>query len=547
MTDDWTVGPYRLRPHQISAVQQTREAMAACRRERLKPRVILQGVCGFGKTIVSSYLMKCSLAKGCRPAFMVSGRQLVFQKSDKLCDASIRHTVVMADVKGQLRPAAEPFNGEQPDCAVISKDTYDSLLSNHGVSPFDVGLWIIDEAHAAKSDGWWKIINESGAPVVGLTATACWPNGLGMGDRYSKIVISATHQQLINERFIVPCRMLAPWGVDTRDVGVNSDNGEFVADQIESRCVPLIGDFCEAWHKHAAGLKTVFYASSVAHSIAQAQQNSEGDGTLFCRRKHWEHIDADTPQRERKRRYKALESGDIDGLCNFGVLRVGVDFPFVRCLQLGVAMHSLVSYLQTCGRGGRPHDGKGDFLILDHGSHVARGLGWPQEDREWRLDDRRPIWEREAAGGKSNEKHCPKCGAVYRASLNVCPYCGEEKVKHSQTVMTVEGELVEITPPKPKAKLSSKVSDEQNRFNKFYFPSANSRSVQPSNFNQLRAIFERENPHLRIDTTGSKTMIVNLHTNTSHRLGFVPLPHSPLWDMPVRSVKRDELQQPWFT
>lgn len=540
------VGPYSLRPHQVSAVEQTRSAMAECIAERKKPRVVMQGVCGFGKTIVSSYLMQQSIAKDRKPAFMVSGRQLVFQKSDKLCDASIEHTVVMADVNGQLRPAASRFTGEQPECAVISKDTYESLLKNHGVSPFDVGLWIIDEAHTAKSDGWWKIIAESSAPVVGMTATPCWSNGLGMGDRYSKLVVSATHDQLIREGFIVPCRMLAPWSVDTRDVDVNGDNGEYVSDQIESRCMPLVGGFCESWHKHAKGLKTVFYASSVAHSIAQAQQNSEGDGTLFAPRRQWEHIDAETPQKDRKRMYQALERGEIDGLCNYGVLRVGVDFPFVECLQLGVAMHSIVSYLQTCGRGGRPAPGKSEFLILDHGSHVARGLGWPQEDREWRLDDRKPMWERESESGRPPEKHCPKCGAVYRPSLRACPYCGEERVKTSQTVHTVEGELIEITPPPPKVKLKDRLSDEQNRFNRYYFPSSKSKSLQPANFNQLRARFMNDNPHLKIVYDGNQTVVVNLHNKTRHRLGYVPPPHSHLWDLPVRSVNREDLQRPWF-
>ena len=59
MTDSWAVGPYLLRPHQIAAVEQTRAAMAACMKAGKKPRVILQGVCGFGKTVaeaVSKYI-----------------------------------------------------------------------------------------------------------------------------------------------------------------------------------------------------------------------------------------------------------------------------------------------------------------------------------------------------------------------------------------------------------------------------------------------------------------------------------------------------------
>lgn len=547
MIDDWTVGPYSLRPHQQNAVLKLRAAMQECYAEQKRPRVILQGVCGFGKTIVSSYLMKQCLARGKKPAFIVHGRALVFQKSDKLCDASIPHTVVMADIKGELRPAASPYavGSGTPDCAVISKDTYASLLTKREIDPFDVGMWIVDEAHVGRSRSWWDLFEASPAPMAGLSGTPLWGNGMGMGDRWSKIVACAPHQELIDAGFLVGCRYIgSAEGIDTRGVDVNSESGEYVENQLSARAIPLIGNFVEQWWKHAAGMPTAFYASSVSHSIAQAQAFRDGDGTLFARPLVWEHIDADTPTAERKRIHKGIMSGDIQGVSNCLVLTVGWDNSAIRCIQLGVAWNSLVRFLQAVGRGARPHPGKTEFLVIDHGHNYRHG--WPQEDRIWPLDTRKPIWEDQDPASQSTTKKCKACGEVYKASMKVCPNCGATKITTAQMVRTEAGELLEITPPKPRVLRKDRLPEEQTRFESLYFPVAKSHSDRPMTFNALRAVFQKRNPHLRIVFSGDRTQIVNLHTKSRFTLGYVPEPHSPLWDMPVREVSRESLQQPQF-
>lgn len=547
MTDDWTVGPYTLRPHQQNAVLGLRAGMQEVISAGKKPRVILQGVCGFGKTLVSSYLMKQAMSRGKKPAFIVHGRALVFQKSDKLCDASIPHAVVMADVKGELRPAAtryEPKMGT-PECSVISKDTYASLRDKGDIDPFDVGLWIVDEVHIGRSQSWWRLFEESPAPMIGLSGTPIWSNGMGMGDRWSKIVTCATHQELIDAGYLVGCRYIGSnEGIDTRGVDVNAESGEYVENQLSARAMPLVGNFVEEWWKHAEGLPTAFYASSVSHSIAQAQAFREGDGTIFARPLVWEHIDADTPTAERKRIHKGILSGDIQGVSNCLVLTVGWDNTAIRCIQLGVAWNSLVRYLQAVGRGARPHAGKAEFLVLDHGHNHRHG--WPQEDRHWPLDTRKPIWEEQDPAIQTTTKKCKVCNHVYQASMKVCPNCGATKITTAQMVRTEAGELVEIEPPKPKVLRKDRLPEEQTRFEKYYYRTANSKSPRPMTFNSLKGWFQRENPHLRIIHDEHSTKVVNLHTKARFTLGYVPEPHSPLWDCAVRDVPKDSLQKPQF-
>jgi len=333
--------------------------------------------------------------------------------------------------------------------------------------------------------------------------------------------------------------------VDTRNLSINHESGEYVQDQIEARCAPLVGNFVEEWWKLAEGRRTVFYASSVSHSMAQAQAFREGDGTLFARKLVWEHVDAETPQGERKRIFAGIRDGDIDGVSNYGVLRQGFDCPAISCVQLGVAMSSLVAFLQSVGRGARPHPGKSEFIVIDHGHNTRHG--WPQADREWRLDERRPIWQQEQDDApRSKDRKCKNCGAVYPSYKKSCPECGHTKVTTAEMVRTVAGELIEIEPQQPQVSRNDKISDEQKAWEKVYFPSSKSKSPMPSNFKQLRAQFHRKNPHLRIVENGDATYILNLHTRAKTRLGYAPAPHSPHWDMPVRSVPRESLQQPTY-
>lgn len=554
------VGPFTLRPPQIRAIESTRAAMAECFTEGNRPRVILQAVCGFGKTVCSSFIMQEAALKGKKVAFIVHGRQLVFQKSEKLADAEMFHTVVMAQTGGELRAAALPFKDDPGNLMVISKDTYESML-DAGQEPFDVDLWIIDECDNATSDAWWRVLQTRNVPMIGLTATPCRSNGLGLGDRWDKLVPSASHQELIDNGFIVPCKVFDSGRIDTRGVDVNQENGEYIQADIEKRCFTpeLVGDFCaEFWRLNPTLRPTAFYASSVAHSIAQAQQFRDGDGTLFAKRLVWEHVDAETPQTERKRIYRGLAEGDINGVCNYAVLRRGFDCPAISCVQLGVAMASTREYLQTVGRGQRPAPGKEDFIVIDHGQNVRRHL-WPQLDREWSLDPRKPMKIAPGEGGAATENRtCKECGAVYKASLRICPNCGSKRIREGELVRTHDGTLQEVDPPKVTVKQKRPVSDEQRAFESVYFPASKSNSERPCNFNQLRHIFRKRYPHLQIisgsvTTCGPSgpveiptTMVLNRHTNSTHPLGYVPEPYSPLWSLPVRGVPREKLQQPAY-
>lgn len=552
------VGPYTLRPHQVNAVQQARASVAALIATGQRPRVVIQGVCGFGKTLVSSALMAAAVEKGKRVGFIVRGRQLVFQKSDKLADCLISHAVVMADCTGEIAiPYAMPYRSDQPpQCSVVSKDTYESLLRNKACEPFDWDLLIVDECHEGMSESWLDLLRKSRV-VIGLSATPARSNGRGLGDFYNDLVIVSTHQELIDAGYLVPPRVFDPWGVDTRGLKASSDTGEYAERDIESRCFSeeLVGSFVSEWWRLAEGRTTAFYASSVAHSMAQARQFREGDGTLLCKPLAWEHIDAETPQKERKAIYKALASGGLQGVSNYGVLRTGFDCPAISCIQLGVSMASLVAFLQTVGRGARPHAGKQDFLLIDHGHNVHRH-GWPQEDREWSLDPAHAFPSKSDAtpSDKPKDRTCAKCSTVFKASLGVCPNCGHQKAREERMVRTAEGQLVEVKAEEivPPVREKRVTCEAQKMVDKLVFPAMRSRRPGGLTFNQIRRELQKKTGgRLRFgekEITGRDgvpkmvTTIIDAKTNESWICGNVPPPQSHLWDARIKTVDKERLQ-----
>jgi DNA repair protein RadD len=472
MQETWNVGPYELRIHQRRAVEQLRMSIYALKRANKKQRVILQGVCGFGKTVVSSYLAQQCISKGGRFAFVAHGRVLIFQKSDKLADCEMQHGVLMADAyKYVTAPYASQMavDGES-DIYVISKDTYQSWLKQELREPIEVNLVVVDECHASMSNEWMALLESFGdVPIIGLSGTPALGNGKGLGNFYNDIVIAATHEQLINDGFLVPCRYFKGIAADVRGLDINYESGEYNSVQVDQlfHQSELVGDFLTAWHEYGHGRQTAFYASSVAHSVTMTKAFQEGDGTLACPGVPWEHVDADTPQDERRRIYNALASGAINGVSNFAVLRVGFDCPVISCIQLGVAMHSLVAFLQSVGRGFRPHAGKEDCIVIDHGQNLSRHM-WPQKDRQWSLDVRETIIDRERDNGDrdlaNKEKTCRKCDCTYPAKLKVCPQCGNTIWKRGEWVRTADGTFEEVKPQNEQKK--EPVSENQRFWSK---------------------------------------------------------------------------------
>ena len=63
------------------------------------------------------------------------------------------------------------------------------------------------------------------------------------------------------------------------------------------------------------------------------------------------HIDGDTDKNSRRHHIEKFKNGDIQVLCNFGVLSTGFDAPKTDLIFISRPTQSLVLYSQMIGRG----------------------------------------------------------------------------------------------------------------------------------------------------------------------------------------------------
>lgn len=300
------------------------------------------------------------------------------------------HELAGADGHNVLCPGGRVYNLE-----VEGEHTY---LANG---------FAVHNCHNVQGAAYRKLAEACGIPYwIGLTATACQPDGSGLGaDIWGTIIEAATVPELIARGFLVPVKVFAPPGV-----GERRRRGEKT---------PVAGDPVAQWQRHAAGMPTVVFTRTVAESVA-VRDRYRAAGVPA------EHLDASTPYEERERCIADLEAGRTLVLTNASVLTEGVDIPKLACCQLLCRCGSVIRLLQSVGRVMRPYPGKEYAVLLDHaGACFEHGM--PGEPVEWSLSesdnlDRRLKKEREE-GKRSEPVMCARCGLIFGGGP-VCPECG---------------------------------------------------------------------------------------------------------------------------
>ena len=75
------------------------------------------------------------------------------------------------------------------------------------------------------------------------------------------------------------------------------------------------------------------------------------------------YVDGETPDEERRAMFRCLNDGDIDYICNVGVIERGTDIPRIGCVQMCTAVGNVVRWKQMIGRGSRVHPAKTDCCL----------------------------------------------------------------------------------------------------------------------------------------------------------------------------------------
>jgi len=410
-------------------------------------KVILQSATGSGKTVMASSIVQRAVKKGKRVLFLAHRRELIAQCSDKLSVFGIDHGIIMAGQDTQSWHSVQ----------VASVDTLRAraITSNRMRLP-EADIVIIDECHRSLSNTYRKIIDKYDKSfIIGLTATPCRGDGLGLGHVYSDMVCAPSIKYLISKGHLVPARYFAPSIPDLK--GVKLVAGDYNSKQLASRMDTgeLIGDIVTNFIRIAPKKKAVVFASSVQHSI-NLKESFEAAGIKAG------HIDGETPSEERDLTLKQLESGEIQVLCNCLVLTEGWDCPSAEVCVLARPTKSLGLYLQMVGRVLRPMEGKDEALIIDH-SGAVYDHGFVEDEFEWDLDPKKKIQERKKRETKRETKPitCEKCFNVYE-KLRACPSCGAVHIKKGRALIVGDGDLGEVDKNSRKAKKKIYTSEEKH-------------------------------------------------------------------------------------
>lgn len=425
--------------------------------------VILFAAPGAGKSEMGAYLARDCLKNNFPCVFVVRGRELVKNLSQRLSKYQIDHSVYMA---------GHPRLNKAKLIQVCSIDT----LSARSTFPFadQECLLVLDEQHK----DYTKIYeNYKKGFIVGMSGT---PFNDKMNEHYHAVVNPIEAYELRDEGFLVPERHYCPHVMDTSNIKIVA--GDFEKKAVESLVTEskVVGDIVSDYMERALGRPAVCFAFSVKHSQMLAEAfNAAGIKAI--------HVDANSPESLKDYAKKGLEDGSIKVVCNVDIFSVGWDCPAVSCVILARPTWSLIWYLQAIGRGLRSHPDKHDCIILDSAGNVFRH-GTVYEVRSIDLE-KKP--EKKSYKIKDNIKNCENCFYIIPSTTMECPACGHIHKPKIKELKAVDGMLAEYM-ESPSQKMERQIKECYNYYLKLHYVAKSRRMGDEWVFSNIEKKFSKE-------------------------------------------------------
>lgn len=406
------------------------EAVDECRKQFSKKRkLILCSPTGSGKTITACELARLSIQKGKKVCILVDRKEILNQFAKALAKFNLYPELIVAGTYGIRRTNLYLGMVESFDRRFMKSEALQ-----------EIDFFIFDEAH---STSYFKIIKKASAKnpfILGLTATPIITGSKErLNDYYNDIVELAKVEGLIKKKFLCNSQT---WSVDLTDArALKKSGGDFTeASQLKAMDhFDVYQGVLDNYLRICPDSPFICYNINVAHSKKMAGHfNFNG---VKCR-----HVDGETPDETRKEIFEMLNSGEIQGVHNFGICTTGFDEPRVSCIIQNFATDSLSKHIQTAGRGGRIADGKEVFHILDMGMNYTRHGLW-NRDKDWS-----DIFHNPETGSERERKEveaihnlsCTTCGYIINERVEQCPICDavvSEMLKQKLTKKRADGEV----------------------------------------------------------------------------------------------------------
>ena len=381
----------KLRPYQEKWLNDIREAHKAGHLG-----VIGQMPTGAGKTVAG-------IGEPCRRIIQRGGRALLLVHRDELVKQTVeklqKFNLPCGVIASKWGPNPRPEAPIQVAMVQTLRNRLDEIKKPSYI--------IVDECHLAAAPTYLMILDRFNDVMrLGLTATPHRMDGLGFEKLGTALVQGPTVNDM-NEIWrqdsrsgLVPAECWSIEGINLAAIQTNR-YGEYdtrdASEQYEKQA--LIGSVVGEYIKHAGDRKGLVFCSSVNHS-RRVRDEFIAQGISAA------HIDGNTPKLERDQILADLEEGSIQVVTNCSVLIEGLDITSVSAVSLAVPTGSLSKYLQMVGRASRPHPGKSNFVVLDHGGCVLRH-GTPNHEHEWTI---KAKTRKKKEKGIVMARPCENCG-----------------------------------------------------------------------------------------------------------------------------------------
>lgn len=413
---------YTLRPYQEEALKVIWDAIPT------DQFILIYAVCGAGKTILASELMKRLLIQWpfIRIAFIAQRSVLITQTRDKLLK-------VWPDAVDKIGIASKGVENVVNTDLPITIGTIQTLINKvNTTSPFD--LIICDESHhwpPMNIESQYKTFYETmvrynpKVRVLGITGspfrlrhgysygTACKYGNVNLfPDLHYRISIS----DLQKDGYLCGYRAKATTNISSDLAGVRKTGDYNIGDlsAVMSK-QQHVGSALLALNEHASDRKhVVVFAVTIAH--AEKLREAFGEQATI--------IHSELPDSERLKALEDFETGRRRVIINVSILGEGWDSPSIDCIIMCRPTMSPVIFIQQVGRGLRPHPDKTDVLILD----LANNCQTHGDPNNPRIEIPGRTKKKEIVVEEKKVKTCPNCDEVVEPRATICMVCGWEFV-----------------------------------------------------------------------------------------------------------------------
>lgn len=365
--------------------------------------ILLAAPTGSGKTLIAAKVMQDLLGDGLTCTFIVHLDVLVEQTLDKLLKFGVPR-----DTIGFVKAGWDA----NPDAPIQIGSVQTMLRRSYPVTD----VFVFDEAHITC---WSKVGSEIfakplGMARIGLTAT---PYRLkkteGMGDIFDKLIQVALPSELQQRGFLSHMKYFGIHEPDTKDW--KTSMGEWRAEDVDRAMNAdevMRHTIREYKRLVPEGTPSLAFCPSVVIAVKLAEAFNEAGIPS-------ESVTAESPVKDRRELYKALDAGSIQMLTSVNVLSIGFDSPRVGCGLLYRPTKSKAIHYQQIGRIMRVHPDKEVGLILDAAGNLKKH-GFPESITHYYLDHGKEP----GLTGDMPIKVCEICYHIDHISAKVCGNCG---------------------------------------------------------------------------------------------------------------------------